>query len=206
MKKEKAVASVKTLLIISVVVILIIYLLNRHKKVRKTFVNQAPPNLGLQALIFFEQLLAFLPQINAEARKGGSVLDGNILVRGEEQGSYILSEDGGWITYLGVSNYFSLDAEGKPKNIAGEQLFFFTLNQFIKNQQEARDFFEHLTEPVFSLEEQENTIETQKMQFRFACDRNYTQTPKQEIPLALQHIERPLVFSLEIIPLTTFDG
>ncbi len=197
--------SAKILLIISVVVLLVIYFVNRHKKMKKNFVDQAPLNLGLQALLFFEQLLAFLPQINAELRKGGSVLDGSILVRGKEQGTYMFSEDGGWITYLGVSSYFSLNSEGKASNAAGEQLLFFTLSQFIKNTQEARDFFDHLSEDVLNLNEQENVIETQKMQFRFVCQRNYSETPKAEIPAALQHIERPLVFTLEIIPVATVE-
>lgn len=197
--------SVRTLVIVSVIVILVIFLVNKYKKNTKNPVSQVPANLGVQAVAFFEQLLAFLPQINAEARKGGSVLDGTILVRGEEQGNYILSENGGLITYLGVNVYFSMNDEGRATSAIGEQLLFFTLRQFIKNEEEARGFFDHLSEPVLDLQEKENIIETKKMQFRFACDWNYSQAAKDEIPPALQHIKHPLVFSLEVTPLAIVE-
>ncbi len=194
--------NLKILLLITALLLSLIYLLKRYKKGRKTFAATAPPNLGLQAVPFFEQLLGFLAQINAQARKtGGSVLAGSILSKGAEQGTYMLAEDGGWLTYVGISSYFSLDEGDNARNIAGEQLLFFSLNQFFPNKQEARSFFDHLSAPVLNLQEQENVIETKNLRFRCACDWNYSATPPEEIPAALQHIKRPVVFSLEVTPL-----
>ena len=55
----------KVLLIITATVVLLIFLIKRHKWKREIFTGPAPGNLGVKAVYFFEQLFAFLPKIGA---------------------------------------------------------------------------------------------------------------------------------------------
>jgi len=190
----------KTLLVITAVVILLIFLAKRRKWKKELFTGVAPANIGLQAVQFFEQFLGFLPKIGAEGKKGATLLDGSILMQGNERGAYVVSERGGLLTYLGVSVYFSMNPADKKFNNACENLLFFIVRLFIGNEPEAKVFFSHLAGGVLELEEEESTIETTNLRFRCSVERNYSWTPADEVPEALRHIKEPVVFVLEVMP------
>lgn len=190
------------LIILSVAVLILIYYANKYIKGRRVAQPLSPANIRIQAVTFFEQFLSMLKNVGAQPEKGMSVLDGTIKMHGGEGGTYILQEDGGWITYLGISLYFSLDdAEiNRGYNDASTKIFYFILSRFIKDDRVIPDFFEHLTAPVFELEETENIIETENVRFRCYCDWDYSKVDSADVPVVLQHIKKPAVFSLEVTP------
>lgn len=190
----------KSLLIITAVVVLLIFLVRRRKWKKEIFTGIAPGNLGMQAVHFFEQFLGFLPKIGAEGKKGATLLDGSVLMQGGERGAYVVSERGGLLTYLGLSVYFSMNPADRHFNNACENLMFFIVRMFIRNETEAKGFFSHLAGGVLALEEEENVIETSKLRFRCSVERNYSQSPVDEVPEALKHIKEPVVFILEVMP------
>ena len=190
----------KVLLIITATVVLLIFLIKRHKWKREIFTWPAPGNLGVKAVYFFEQLFAFLPKIGAERKKGTTLFDGSIIMHGKERGAYVFSEQGGLLTYFGVSVFFSMNLEDEKDNNPCEKLLFFVVNLFIRNREEAKDFFSHLADGVLAKEEQENIIETAALRFRCSLERDYSQASEDEVPETLRHIKEPVVFILEVMP------
>ena len=190
----------KILLLITAIALLLIFLVKRRKWKKEVFAGAAPGNIGVQAVYFFERFLGFLPKIGAEGKKGSSLFDGSIIMHGEERGAYVFSEQGGMLTYFGVSVFLSTSQDDEKYNNACEKLLLFVVNSFVGNGDEAKGFFRHSAEGVLAREERENIIETVALRFRCSLERDYSQALADEVPETLKHIKKPVVVILEVMP------
>ncbi len=158
---------------------------------------QLPPNLGIEAYEFHKGLTSALHNINASV--SANPLMGGVTVEEQKRASYIVKEEGGYITHIIILLNNSAD-KNRPEgyNQATSALLSYILLQFAPDKAEQNRLAKELLLPVYEGKKEKSSFTNGKIFLEFSILSDYRKAAPSEIPEELKAISKPLIFGLEI--------